>query len=118
MKYKLIAILNLLLGLIELFVGLSFTFVVIPRMMVLYENMNVIISPWQKYRSSIIAIISSTLSIFLAFKILKTKGKNKEKYFLAGVIYLAVTFFLAAVNTWLTSLSIIGPIYNLSSQLQ
>lgn len=117
-KYKIIGILNFLLGIPTLLLSLSFSIFVIPKLNQLYAEFNtnnsgnVILS----YIIVLVLLIIAIANIFLGIKEFSNTQK-KEIYFKYGVIMAVVAFLLGGVLTGLMTLSVILPIYNLSSSL-
>jgi hypothetical protein len=118
MKFKLIAYSELLLGLFQVIYGGTLSFIVIPKLSILYSEFNLPISVLQKYGISVIIILLGLINIFFTFKILKSQGAIKEKYLKSGAIYLLINFILTGIAGAISVLSIINPIYQMTSQLQ
>lgn len=118
MKYKIAALANLTIGSMQILVALNLIFIVIPRMMELYEQFNTVFSMTSSYLAPTLNVLLGIINIFIGYKILITKDKLKEKYFTVSIAILAITFIIAGAAATLSVLTIINPIYNMASSIQ
>jgi type II secretory pathway component PulF len=117
MKYKIVGTANYLIGGVQILISLTLFFVVVPRMQSLYRDFNAEVSLTKSYLAPIINIVLGIFAIFLGHKLFFSKGRVLEKYFTISIVYLVATFITAGIITQLSILSIIQPLYDLSSSL-
>jgi len=117
-KYKVVGVLDFLLGIPILLLSVSFSIFVIPKLSQLYlefntnNSGNIIFS----YIIVLFLLIIAVANIFLGIKGFSNTSK-KEIYFKYGLIMAVVTFILSGLLVGLMTLSVILPIYNLTSSL-
>ena len=117
-KYKIVGMLNFLMGIPILLLSLSFSIFIIPKLSQLYlefntnNSGNIILS----YIIVLVLLIIAIANIFLGIKGFSNTQK-KEIYFKYSLIMALVTFIFGGVLVGLMILSVILPVYNLSSSL-
>lgn len=116
-KYKIVGILNFLLGIPLLLTSLIFAIFTIPRLSQLYKDMNVNISG-NITRSYILVLIVLTFAITNLFLGIKgfSNTKKKDIYYKYGFIAVVITFLLSGFIVAIMTLSAIYTIYNVTSQ--
>jgi len=114
-KYKIVGIINLLLGIFQLL--LMFPLIVIPKLNSLYADFNMNGQPnfTGSYLVTVVAFLLMAINLFLSRKGF-SNVKDKDKYFKVGIIVAVVTFILSGFLTLILTVSILSPIYNLSTQ--
>ena len=119
MKYKIVAIINILLGVFQIGNAFSMLLFVIPTLADLYSQFDSAEGPdfAMGYGAVAILLIIGTINLVFAYKLLKEKGTKKDKYFMYSVIYLVVTFFISGILSGLMTLAAINPIYNLTNAI-
>ncbi len=115
MKNKIIGIVNLFFGIINilLFIGLLQA---IFKMNQLYADLGVPSSSrFFEYWDAGIIVIMIVANIFFSIKNL-TKSKYPNKYFILGLICALLTFFIGGAVVSFLTFAIINPLYYLPSQ--
>lgn len=115
-KYKIVAIIELFLGLLQLTSALAMLLFVIPKLSSVYSDFNVKASPINSYIALILVLLMGIVNLFFSFKLFANSKKNKEQYFKYGIISAISTFFLMGVFIGIANFSILSPLYNLTSQ--
>ena len=110
LKYKIVGFANYLIGGLQIFVALVLIFIVIPRMLSLYQDFGTEVTFTKSYLSPIINFVIGSFGVFLGHKMFSSNGKILEKYFTISIIYLVETFITAGIITQLSVLSIIQPL--------
>ena len=116
-KYKIVGLINLLFGLLQLFLPIMLWVSVIPKLTEIYSNFQVNNQPnlTLLFGALILLFIFGLTNIILGVMGFK-KIKEKEKIFQYGIMVAVVTFFLmGALVSFLVS-SIISHLYNITSQ--
>ena len=113
MKNKILGTANYFIGGLQLFTALS-NVLVISRLSSLYQEFGSEFNPTRTYITPAIFIILGVLNLFFGHKLF---SKNEaEKYFVISLVYLVITFVASGLITQFALLSILNPIYELSSQ--
>lgn len=119
MKYKVVAAINLFLGIIQAIILVVFLVFTLPKLMSLYSEFNAKQPSYSlTYLGLGIVLLIALASLFTGFKLISKTKENKDKYFYAGIILIVVTFVLSGLFTGIGSLSAILPIYNLTSKVR
>src|SRR3989344_4359158 len=115
-KYKLVGILNFFFGFPILLLALSFFFV-IPKLTPLYSEFGANTSGniSTSYLSVVVLLAISAVNIFFGIKGF-SNTQNKDAYFNYSLITAIVTFLLSGTIVGLMVISVIFPLYNLTSQ--
>lgn len=118
-KYKIVAVINFLLGIPMLVFTLLYSVYVIPKFSSLYANFssqviekNINIA----YISLFILFILSAMNVFLGYKGFSAK-RDKDNVFRWGLIFILAGILAVGSLTKYLLLASIGPIYTMSSQL-
>lgn len=115
-KYKIVGILNLFLGILETIYPLFAFMFTIPRLTELYSEFGAEGPSFGiTYLTLSIIILMGIGNLFFGIKLF-SKTENKDKYFKYALILVIASFLLGGVFTSFASLSVIMPIYNLTSQ--
>jgi len=116
-KYKIVGILNLFLGALEVIYPLFALIFTIPRLTMLYSEFGAEMPSFiSTYLILGFVILVGAGNLFFGFNLV-SKSEKKDKYFKYGLILLITSFLLGGVLFSIVSLSVILPIYNLTSQL-
>ncbi|OGG01704.1 hypothetical protein A2W14_03755 [Candidatus Gottesmanbacteria bacterium RBG_16_37_8] len=115
-KYKIIGAVNFFLGIFEIVYPLIVILFTIPRLTELYAEFqakgpNLI----PTYIILSIVMLMGVGNFILGVKLF-SKSENKEKFFKIAIILIIASFLLGGVITKIASLSVIMPIYNLTSE--
>jgi len=115
-KYKIVGIVNLFLGALEIICPLFALIFTIPRITALYSEFNAEgPSLVPTYLVLGILILMGIGNLFFGFNLI-SKSEKKDKYFKYALILIIASFLLGGVFSSIASLSVILPIYNLTSQ--
>lgn len=116
-KYKIVGIIDLLLGIPQLLISIVFPLSVFPKLGQVYSDINVNsqLNLTSGYVAVTLILIMAILNLFIGVKGF-TESKEKEKYFKYGIISAVATLFLTGILTSIMISSIISPLYNLTSQ--
>lgn len=116
-KYKIVGIIDLLLGVPQLLMAIIFPLSVFPKLSQVYADFNVSSQPnfTSGYVMVVLLLIISVVNLFLGIKGF-IKSKQNEKYFKYGIISAVISFFLTGILGEILTTSVILPIYNLTSQ--
>lgn len=115
-KYKIVGFFNILFGLIYFFVPLIYLLLVVPKLAEIYKDFSVKPDFLIVYLTGGFSIILGLLSLLLGFKLFSSEAKNKQKYFTIALILLLLVWILGGIITSFLVLSVLLPIYNLTSQ--
>ncbi len=116
-KYKIVGIIDLILGILQLLFSIVIPLSVFSTLRQLYYAIN---THYQMNLMNVYVIVTlillmAALNLFLGAKGL-TGSKEKERYFKYGIISAVTTLFLTGILGSILIFSIISPIYNLTSQ--
>jgi len=114
-KYKIIGIITLFLGLIQLILVLSFLIFTVPRLIEIYRQFESQPNLTTVYTISALILTASFINLFLGVKNFQ-ENKEKERYFNYSLISVIVTFFLGGILVSMLNLSALLPLYNLTSR--
>jgi hypothetical protein len=115
-KYKIVGILNLFLGVSEIIYPLFALAFAITRLTTLYSGFSTEVPSFISIYLILGVVISMGAgNLFLGFNLVSKSGK-KDKYFKYALILLIASFLLGGILSGIATLSIISPIYNLTSQ--
>jgi hypothetical protein len=113
MKYKIVGILNLLFGIVQISFPVALYFFIIPRVMEAYKSFAV----EYPYPSSLYYILFFLMAYGLAnviIGILLLIGKgNQQRLFRLGVILFFSNFVVGGLVNGILMISVLSPIYNL-----
>jgi hypothetical protein len=118
MKYKIIALVNFLLGGLHIFTSLGLMFSVIPRLTELYDQVEVEISISGVYFTSSVNLIFGSVLILLGYKLLTLKNKSINKYYTLSLILILAAIALTAITSYMQILMVTEPLYNLTGPLE
>jgi len=115
-KYKIVGIIDLILGILQLLFSIVIPLSVFSTLRQLYYAIN---THYQMNLMNVYVIVTlillmAALNLFLGAKGL-TGSKEKERYFKYGIISAVATLFLTGILGSILISSIISPIYNLGS---
>lgn len=116
MKYKVVGWLDLIFGSVGLIQQILMLFFVYPKLNTLYQDFNAQLPLFTRiypYLVVVAAIVSAGI-IFLGMKLAFSKTPS-NKLFKLGTITLIVILLLGILNIFSSMLSVISPIYSLSS---
>ena len=115
-KYKIVGIVNLLLGLVGIIIQLNTLLFIYPKLFSLYKDFNAelpLSTQTYPYIQIAIMLILAVIA-FVGVKLILSKNPNK-KLFVAGLISLIVILLLIFLN-YISFLSgLVTPLYNLKS---
>lgn len=114
-KYKLVCAIIFLVGSFQVLYSLATIFVVIPKILDLYESLgsaNISIIP--TLLSNILVFLIGVVNIMLAWKLLSNKTADKEKYLKIAAVMLMVSFGLILFSILISVLNTVGSVYNLN----
>ncbi len=116
MKYRLIGAFNLLSGILQILLPALMLFFTIPRLNSLYSQANFDVSSYitRAYIFGGLIILMGLANLFSGFKLFSAQ---KEKYFNFALIVLVLTFVLGGYFISSMVLSIILPIYKLTTSV-
>lgn len=117
-KYKILGIINIILGFLQIPVPVGFAFFVIPQLTNLYLSLN-IQQPGliPTYAVLIFLVCLGLINITIGVKLLLKSTQNKEKYFKFGIAAIIIIFLSVGSSMALTITSVLAPIYKLTSEL-
>lgn len=115
-KYKIVGVVNFFFGFFEVVYPLIVILFTIPRLTELYSEFqtkgpNLI----PIYIILSIVILIGIGNFFLGVKLFSI-SENKDKYFKYAIILIVINFLLGGIFTQIVSLSVLMPIYNLTSE--
>lgn len=118
-KYKVIGILDILIGLMLVVYPLVVVLFILPKLSALYweVGVNVFSNMFITQILSAVVLILGAASLCIGFKLLSSSGASKEKYFTYGIIFLILALVLGSFLIALSTISTILPIYDLTSSL-
>ncbi len=114
MRYKILGLINLVLGLVQSGSSLVYYFIIIPKLMKMYEDFSVGTKPDPNllHRGLFILLLLGLINLSFA---LANFFSPRKLFFWLGVLA-AVVSLLAAVSYFrFAALSVLFPIYNLTS---
>lgn len=115
MKYKVLGVVNLIIGFLQISISLLTLFVTIPSLRTLYAGYDVEAPNFALiYLMYFIIIVAGIINLFLSFKLF-SNATNKEKYFIYGMISTIITLIFIGASYAFSLFSIILPIYNVTS---
>lgn len=115
-KYKIVGILNLFLGVLEVVYPLFALIFTLPKLTRLYSDFGAEMPSFTPtYLILGIVVLIGVGNLFFGFNLISKSGK-KDKYFKYALILVIASLLLGGVFYSITSLSVILPIYNLTSQ--
>lgn len=119
-KYKIVGIMDFLVGVAQVLYCLAMYIVVIPKLALLYSdmNINIIKNLNQAYTFLGFLFVLGVVSIALSFKLFSKSQVIRNKYYKTAVIILVINMFFTGILFFGMLLSTITPIYNLVYQLQ
>lgn len=114
-RYTIIGILDLLFGIPLVLQSLAMSIFTIPKLLALYSDSGIDIATIsiRTYISLIIIAILGTINLFFGFKLFSSP--TKEKYFKFGLASALISFALFGVLVGSLVLSVILPIYQLTT---
>lgn len=117
MKNKIIAVIDIFLGLLFSIEQMILLIFVYPRMAALYNDFDTQLPPTTRYFPiySVIFIILFAGVILIGIKLLK---KPTDKLFKLGVAGLIIMLLFAGYAVGISVIGLISPIYNLSTAIQ
>lgn len=119
-KYKIIGGIDILLGILYTIYPVLLSLLVIPKLMPIYSEFSVKPNLTSTYLMLLIIFFIGITDLFLGFKLFTAKTEEiKEKYLKYGIISMAVTLLplLVIMSIYISQLSVIIPLYNLSTNL-
>lgn len=117
-KYKILGIINIIFGFIQIPVPIILVFIVIPQLTILYKSLNIKQpSLIPTYAVLIFLIVLGLINISIGVKLFLKSTQNKEKYFTIGIVAIILIFLSAGSSMAITVTSIITPIYKLTSEI-
>lgn len=116
-KYKIVGIINLLLGGLQIIYPLFALLFTLPRLTRLYSEFN---AEGPSFTTTYLVlgfvIFVGLANLFLGLKLFSKAEGITKKYFKYGLALVIVSFLLMGLFSSIASLSIALPIYNLTSQ--
>lgn len=121
MKYKIVGVGNAILGIVEIYLGVGIQFIVVPRMLEVYEEFQLgqeTIN--QATRNSFIYfllfVFLGAVNILLAMKLFDKK--RRETYFNWALGVLIGTIVIGGILAQLSAISSVQVLYSLTEQLK
>lgn len=115
-KYKIVGAINLLLGGLQIIYPLFTLLFTLPRLTELYSEFNAEgPSLTITYFTLGSVIFVGFANLFLGFKLFLKAEEIAKKYFKYGLASVIISFLLMGIFPSIASLSIVLPIYNLTS---
>ena len=112
-KYKTVGILNLFLGILEVFFALFAFVFIVPKLTSLYSEFGTELPSFVSiYLILGVIILMGIGNLFFGFNLI-SKPEKKDKYFKFALFLLIASFLLSGI---FSSIGIILPIYDLTSQ--
>lgn len=117
-KYKVLGIVNILIGLFQIFSSWVFSSFVISKINSMYQDFGMQNnSGVLAYVFFTILFVAGVVSILIGLlQLTKPKDKDKDKYFRIGTINAIVAALLLFILTPIGVITIITPIYSMTSQ--
>lgn len=85
---------------------------IIPKLNSVYAEFNAPINTNTTYLFPFLLVIMGIVNLFLGLKLLK--AKPSEKILMSGIVFIIISFVLGGFLMALSSISTLGPIYNLA----
>ena len=116
-KYTIVAAVNLFLGTAQAFISIAILFFTLPKLMGLYSEFDA--NP-PSYMSAYIGLsfilLIALANFFIGLKLFSKSEEDKSKYLKYGILLIAITIILSGLFMIIANLSVILPIYNLTSE--
>ena len=112
-KYKIVGLVDLLVGLIALVIPSIILFSVLPKALEVYQDFGASYSPTLTYSGFVVVFLISVVNLFFSFKLFRHQGKNGDRYYNLGIISAIVTFILILLIPAFLSYSTLVPMFNL-----
>lgn len=115
-KYKVVGAVNFIFGSLQVIYPLLMAFMTVPKLMQLYSEFSVgkpSLAP--TYLALGFNLLLGVMNIFFAFKLFSKQKAVQEKYFKFGLGMAVASFLLLGVSSFLTVLSAVIPVYQMTS---
>lgn len=110
-KYKVIGIINLIIGFLVTTLNAVMILFVLPRMWELYNTLDIELNPLPGILTIGTSLLFAIVCIFLGVMLVKNTTKNQDKYFLAGIVTIVLMFTIGGFLQAFSVISVINPIY-------
>lgn len=115
MRYKVVALLDLLFGLGGFVLAFYYYFLVFAKIRQVYEEMGTPIDLTRSYIGFGLLLLVACVSLFLAFKLYAQKSKKLDTYFALGII---IPFLACFFVPSFLAVSILLPMFNLVNVIE
>ena len=117
---KAVGIINIFFGVVELLIGVPFVLFTLPRLLEMYESMNVELPYTQTtaYFFPICFILLGIINLLVGFGNLNIIFKNKsELIYKIGMILVILSLITTSLSISAAISSFVGPIYTITNSL-
>ncbi|OGM14218.1 hypothetical protein A3D84_03920 [Candidatus Woesebacteria bacterium RIFCSPHIGHO2_02_FULL_42_20] len=104
---------NLIFGLSQMFMSLSYLFVIVPKMKSLYEQFAARVDLTESYLILFAVLIVGILNIITTIKLFTKDGIKLERYFRFGLILIFTSLLGFTIYYQVALASVVNPIYSL-----
>ncbi len=116
-KYRSVGIANIVFGLLQTFYPASLVILIIPKVSKMYTDFDAIPPSFTIVKILTWSImLFGIVNVYLGFRLLRKSTTNKNKYYKYAVAFLVTGILLLLTSPILGYLSLVVPIYNLTSQ--
>lgn len=115
LKYKIVGIINIVLGVFNLILLTIMVLFVMPQMYQLYDSVNAQLNPLQQILPFVLGFSYAFLLIFIGNRLLSKTVMNKEKFFKISLVLIIIYLFLIPI---ISIIGVINPIYSLLSAFE
>lgn len=113
MKYNIVAVINLFLGLLQIIYPIVTFLFIIPQVVTLYDQLSIKPNFLPAYAVLIAIFIMGIANGFLAFKLFSKSPDAKNAYFKYSIIVIIITGVLTVIFFAIAQVTIISAIYNI-----
>lgn len=113
---KVVGLINLFFGIIEILVGVPYIFFTMPKLIIMYENLNTDYNPTTAYLYPVFLILLGLVNVLTGLGNFDVIFKNKsDLIYKIGMFLVLLSFIVTGLVVSIMINSMISPIYELST---
>jgi len=122
MKYKVVAFLDIFLGVVFVGIPIYVIYFSVPKMRDMYTSFGIKLPLFTKlalnhsYFLIFLFISISTIPFFISYKLLSPKNFNKDLYYKMGFFLIFLLFLSLGILSAFLIMILVYPVYNISKQ--